>query len=90
LDVILEHLIVIGGGYVGLELSQAMRRFGPDLVGAGAKYPSSIATVGSRPNSISTFLVRLRGETDLTSRGNENDIGLSTRRVGEHVCTFRN
>jgi pyruvate/2-oxoglutarate dehydrogenase complex dihydrolipoamide dehydrogenase (E3) component len=28
LDVIPEHLIVIGGGYVGLELAQAMRRFG--------------------------------------------------------------
>jgi pyruvate/2-oxoglutarate dehydrogenase complex dihydrolipoamide dehydrogenase (E3) component len=23
-----EHLIVVGGGYVGLELSQAVRRFG--------------------------------------------------------------
>src|SRR5262245_31717057 len=31
LDVIPEHLIVIGGGYVGLELSQAMRRFGSDV-----------------------------------------------------------
>lgn len=28
LDGVPEHLIVIGGGYVGLELSQAMRRFG--------------------------------------------------------------
>jgi pyruvate/2-oxoglutarate dehydrogenase complex dihydrolipoamide dehydrogenase (E3) component len=28
LDVIPEHLLVIGGGYVGAELSQAMRRFG--------------------------------------------------------------
>jgi len=28
LDRIPEHLIVVGGGYVGLELSQAMRRFG--------------------------------------------------------------
>ena len=28
LDQLPEHLIVIGGGYVGLELSQAMRRFG--------------------------------------------------------------
>jgi len=28
LDEIPEHLVVIGGGYVGLELSQAMRRFG--------------------------------------------------------------
>src|SRR4029077_2857443 len=28
LELLPEHLIVIGGGYVGLELSQAMRRFG--------------------------------------------------------------
>lgn len=28
LDRIPEHLIVIGGGYIGLELAQAMRRFG--------------------------------------------------------------
>jgi pyruvate/2-oxoglutarate dehydrogenase complex dihydrolipoamide dehydrogenase (E3) component len=28
LDVVPEHLIVLGGGYVGLEFTQAMRRFG--------------------------------------------------------------
>src|SRR5271170_7283810 len=28
LDQVPEHLLVIGGGYIGLELSQAMRRFG--------------------------------------------------------------
>jgi pyruvate/2-oxoglutarate dehydrogenase complex dihydrolipoamide dehydrogenase (E3) component len=28
LDEVPEHLLVVGGGYVGLELSQAMRRFG--------------------------------------------------------------
>jgi pyruvate/2-oxoglutarate dehydrogenase complex dihydrolipoamide dehydrogenase (E3) component len=28
LDLLPQHLIVVGGGYVGLELSQAMRRFG--------------------------------------------------------------
>jgi pyruvate/2-oxoglutarate dehydrogenase complex dihydrolipoamide dehydrogenase (E3) component len=28
LDQLPEHLLVVGGGYVGLELSQAMRRFG--------------------------------------------------------------
>ena len=28
LDIVPEHLLVIGGGYVGIELSQAMRRFG--------------------------------------------------------------
>ena len=31
LDEIPEHLVVIGGGYVGLELSQAMRRFGSEV-----------------------------------------------------------
>ena len=31
LDEVPEHLIVIGGGYVGLELSQAMRRFGSNV-----------------------------------------------------------
>jgi pyruvate/2-oxoglutarate dehydrogenase complex dihydrolipoamide dehydrogenase (E3) component len=31
LDEIPEHLLVIGGGYVGLELSQAMRRFGSQV-----------------------------------------------------------
>ena len=28
LDRLPEHLVVMGGGYVGLELAQAMRRFG--------------------------------------------------------------
>ena len=28
MDEVPEHLLVIGGGYIGLELSQAMRRFG--------------------------------------------------------------
>jgi pyruvate/2-oxoglutarate dehydrogenase complex dihydrolipoamide dehydrogenase (E3) component len=31
LDQIPQHLFVIGGGYVGLELSQAMRRFGSNV-----------------------------------------------------------
>ena len=31
LDEVPKHLIVIGGGYVGLELSQAMRRFGSEV-----------------------------------------------------------
>ena len=28
LDQLPEHLLIIGGGYIGLELAQAMRRFG--------------------------------------------------------------
>jgi pyruvate/2-oxoglutarate dehydrogenase complex dihydrolipoamide dehydrogenase (E3) component len=31
LDEVPEHLLVIGGGYIGLELSQAMHRFGSDV-----------------------------------------------------------
>ncbi len=31
LDRVPEHLIVIGGGYVGIELAQAMRRFGSKI-----------------------------------------------------------
>ena len=31
LDEIPEHLLVVGGGYVGVELSQAMRRFGSNV-----------------------------------------------------------
>jgi pyruvate/2-oxoglutarate dehydrogenase complex dihydrolipoamide dehydrogenase (E3) component len=31
LEEVPEHLLVIGGGYVGIELSQAMRRFGSDV-----------------------------------------------------------
>src|SRR5580658_417370 len=31
LDEIPEHLLVVGGGYVGVELSQAMRRFGSEV-----------------------------------------------------------
>ena len=32
LDVVPEHLLVIGGGYVGIELAQAMRRFGSKVM----------------------------------------------------------
>ena len=31
LDTVPEHLLVIGGGYVGVELAQAMRRFGSNV-----------------------------------------------------------
>ena len=31
LDVVPEHLIVLGGGYVGLEFAQSMRRFGSQI-----------------------------------------------------------
>jgi pyruvate/2-oxoglutarate dehydrogenase complex dihydrolipoamide dehydrogenase (E3) component len=39
LDRLPEHLIVIGGGYVGLEFAQAYRRFGSRVtIGYGRGY----------------------------------------------------
>src|SRR3984885_1550134 len=35
LDEIPEHLLVVGGGYVGVEMSQAMRRFGSKVTTLG-------------------------------------------------------
>ena len=40
LDHVPEHLLILGGGYIGLEFAQAMRRF-------GSGSPSSIATPAS-------------------------------------------
>jgi pyruvate/2-oxoglutarate dehydrogenase complex dihydrolipoamide dehydrogenase (E3) component len=37
LDIVPEHLIVLGGGYVGLEFAQAMRRFGSKVCERSAK-----------------------------------------------------
>jgi pyruvate/2-oxoglutarate dehydrogenase complex dihydrolipoamide dehydrogenase (E3) component len=43
LDRLPEHLIVLGGGYMGLELSQAMRRLGSNVTvirrGSAARQP---------------------------------------------------
>lgn len=39
LDRVPEHLIVLGGGYVGLELAQAMRRFGACLPASPGPVP---------------------------------------------------
>ena len=40
LDHIPRHLLVLGGGYIGLELSQAMRRFGSAVTIVRAKQTS--------------------------------------------------
>src|SRR5207247_3510151 len=83
LDRLPDHLVVIGGGYVGLELAQAYRRFGsrvsiieagPQL--AGGKIPTSrprswrcCATKGSWCISKPRFSVCRAGpETPLDSR----------------------
>src|ERR1700678_2990008 len=49
LDRLPEHLIVIGGGYIGLELAQAMRRFGAQ--GTAIEGTDLLVAVGRTPNT---------------------------------------
>src|SRR5262249_37374396 len=46
LDHLPGHLIVLGGGYVGLELAQAMRRFGSRVTSSGTA-PCSTGKTGT-------------------------------------------
>jgi pyruvate/2-oxoglutarate dehydrogenase complex dihydrolipoamide dehydrogenase (E3) component len=79
LDRLPEHLVVMGGGYVGLELAQAMRRFGarvtvieqgPQL--AGGEDPDVAAAVLElfRDEGIDVLLrTRVRGAEGTSGRG---------------------
>ena len=57
-----EHLIVIGGGYVGLELAQAMRRFGAHVtvIEAGAQL------AGREDPDVGAALLELFGDEGIT------------------------
>jgi pyruvate/2-oxoglutarate dehydrogenase complex dihydrolipoamide dehydrogenase (E3) component len=57
-----EHLIVIGGGYVGLELAQAMRRFGArvTVIEAGAQL------AGREDPDVGAALLELFGDEGIT------------------------
>ena len=55
LDLLPEHLVVVGGGYIGLEFAQAFRRFGarvtvvekgPRLIGREDPDVSDVPAVG--------------------------------------------
>jgi pyruvate/2-oxoglutarate dehydrogenase complex dihydrolipoamide dehydrogenase (E3) component len=62
LDRLPEHLIVIGGGYIGLELAQAMRRFGAQVtvIEAGAQ------PLGGEDADVSAAIVELFGDEGIT------------------------
>src|SRR5580700_7492245 len=79
-----EHLVVIGGGYVGLELSQAMRRFGArvTLIEKGSQL------VSQEDADVSAALLELfRDEGIDVLLGTEVALveGLSGQRVRVHV-----
>src|SRR5580692_5000768 len=57
LDRLPEHLIVIGGGYIGLELAQAMRRFGAQVT----VIESGSQPLGSEDADVAAGIVDLFG-----------------------------
>jgi pyruvate/2-oxoglutarate dehydrogenase complex dihydrolipoamide dehydrogenase (E3) component len=68
LDRVPEHLLVIGGGYVGIELSQAMRRFG-----------SKVTLIDRNPRLMSKEDDDVSEALDRLLRDEGVDILLSTR-----------
>jgi pyruvate/2-oxoglutarate dehydrogenase complex dihydrolipoamide dehydrogenase (E3) component len=62
LDRLPEHLIVIGGGYIGLELAQAMRRFGAQVT----VIESGPQPLGNEDADVTAGIVDLFGDEGIT------------------------
>src|SRR3984957_10905810 len=78
LDRLPRHLIVLGGGYVGLELSQAFRRFGSDVT--VIEHGPQLASRGDP--DVAAALKDL-----FVDEGIEVVLDATTRRVERHSCT---
>jgi pyruvate/2-oxoglutarate dehydrogenase complex dihydrolipoamide dehydrogenase (E3) component len=98
LDCIPEHLLVLGGGYVGLELSQAMRRFGsrvtvldrnPRLVHREDQDISEALHQLFKDEGIDVFtsvrLKRIEGKSGEAVKLHVNRDGLETVLTGTHL-----
>jgi len=85
LDRLPEHLIVIGGGYIGLELSQAMRRFGARVT----VIESGPQPLGHEDADVTAGIVELFGDEGITLhrqtsvRSVDGESGRSVRLVAE-------
>jgi pyruvate/2-oxoglutarate dehydrogenase complex dihydrolipoamide dehydrogenase (E3) component len=75
-----EHLIVLGGGYVGLELSQALRRLGSrvTLISRDSRL------VANEDADISEAILQLFGDEGIDAMLDTNVVGVSGS-SGEHV-----
>jgi pyruvate/2-oxoglutarate dehydrogenase complex dihydrolipoamide dehydrogenase (E3) component len=94
LDTVPEHLLVFGGGYVGLEFSQMFRRFGsrvtvvqrgPRLLGREDEDVADAIAAILREDDITVLLAT---EARAVSPGSEGGIDLTVNGAnGEHVLT---
>jgi pyruvate/2-oxoglutarate dehydrogenase complex dihydrolipoamide dehydrogenase (E3) component len=75
LDRLPKHLIVLGGGYVGLELSQAFRRFGSDV---------TVIEHGAQLAGREDLDVAVALQDLFVDEGIEVVLGAATRRVEGH------
>lgn len=85
LDRLPEHLIVLGGGYIGLELAQAMRRFGARVT----VIESGPRPLGNEDPDVSAGIVGLFADEGITLlpqtkvRSVEGESGRSVRLVAD-------
>lgn len=79
-DFLPEHLIVIGGSYIGLEFAQMYRRFGSEVtvVEMGPRL------IGREDEEVSTSVQQILEAEGITIRTNANCIGLAKR--GDQVA----
>lgn len=79
-DFLPEHLIVIGGSYIGLEFAQMYRRFGSEvtIVEMGPRL------IGREDEEVSTSVQQILEAEGITIRTNANCIGLAKR--GDQVA----
>jgi pyruvate/2-oxoglutarate dehydrogenase complex dihydrolipoamide dehydrogenase (E3) component len=86
LDRVPRHLIVLGGGYVGLELSQAMRRFGAEvtLIEAGSQL---VSREDPDVSAAILELFRYEGIEVLLNTTVDHVEGLSGEQIHVHVNT---
>ena len=85
LDVVPAHLIVLGGGYVGLEMAQAFRRFGSQVtvIEAGSQI------MAREDPDVADTMQRILSEEGVRLLLSANTLDVSGRSGGEVTLTVR-
>jgi pyruvate/2-oxoglutarate dehydrogenase complex dihydrolipoamide dehydrogenase (E3) component len=85
LDVVPPHLIVLGGGYVGLEMAQAFRRFGSRVTVIEA----GLQLMSREDPDVADTMQRILGEEGVRLLLSTNTLNVSGRSGGEVTLTVR-